>query len=142
MKQIFKSQNNMKQEIQIPPEQSEDTLREAAEALFRHPKLNEACHHACRDRGLRAKILSDPMELLGSRGIDIPPELTIEFFEPPSRDLPISDWVPFIIELTNCRTVWVRECDDGVPRTCKLKNETFCLGFRVYPNRLRAGPVR
>jgi hypothetical protein len=126
----------MKQFEQKPP-----NLRETAEALSRDPKLIEVCRHAFRDPDLRAKVLSDPMDLLRSRELDIPPELTIEFFEPPSRDLPISDWVPFIVELTTCRTVWVRECDDGVPRTCKLKNETLCLGFRLYPNPIQPGPI-
>ena len=106
-------------------EQSAAKLRETAEALSRDPKLIDLCRHASRDRGLRARILRDPIELLRSREMDIPPELTIEFFEPPSRDLPISDWVPFILELTTCRTVWVRECDDGVPRKCTLNSETL-----------------
>jgi hypothetical protein len=131
----------MKQETLISPEQSVEKLRETAEALSRHPKLIEACRHASRDRDLRAKMLSDPVDLLRSRELDIPPELTIEFFEPPSRDLPISDWVPFILELTSCRTVWVRDCDDGVPRKCTLKNETLCLGFRLYPNPIQPGPL-
>ena len=121
-------------EDKIPPEQKTDKLRETAEALFRDPKLIDVCRHASRDHCLRAKMLTDPVGLLGSREIDIPPELTIEFFEPPSRHLPISDWVPFILELTTCRTVWVRECDDGVARKCALNGETLCLGFRLYPN--------
>jgi hypothetical protein len=73
--------------------------------------------------------------------MDIPPELTIELFEPPLRELPISDWAPFILELTTSRTLWVRECDDGVPRKCTLKNETLCLGFRLYPNPVRPGRI-
>ena len=122
-------------------EQKVAKLRETAEVLSRDPKLIDLCRHASRDRGLRSRILSDPIELLRSREMDVPPEFTIEFFEPSSRDLPISDWVPFVIEFTNCRTVWVRECDDGVPRKCTLKNETLCLGFRVYPNRVQPGPI-
>ena len=84
-------------------QQSAAKLRETAEALSRDPKLIDLCRHASRDRGLRARILSDPIELLRSREMDIPPELTIEFFEPPSRDLPISDWVPFILESQTMR---------------------------------------
>ena len=122
-------------------EQSAAKLREIAEALSRDPKLIDLCRHASRDRGLRARILSDPIELLRSREMDIPAELTIEFFEPPSRDLPISDWVPFILELTTCRTVWVRECDDGVHRKCALNSETLCLGFRLYPNPSQPEPI-
>ena len=122
-------------------EQSAAKLRETAEALSRDPKLIDLCRHASRDRALRARILGDPIELLRSREMDIPPELTIEFFEPPSRDLPISDWVPFILELTTCRTVWVRECDDGVPRKCTLNSETLCLGVRLYPNPIQPRPV-
>ena len=129
-------QNNMKQF-----EQSAAKLHETADALSRDPRLIDLCRHASRDRGLRAKVLSDPIELLRSREMDVPPELTIEFFEPPSRDLPISDWVPFILELTTCRTVWVRECDDGVPRKCTLNSETLCLGFRLYPNPTQPGPI-
>ena len=122
-------------------EQSAAKLRETAEALSRDPKLIDLCRHASRDRDLRARILRDPIELLRSREMDIPPELTIEFFEPPSRDLPISDWVPFILELTTCRTVWVRECDDSVPRKCTLNSETLCLGVRLYPNPTQPGPI-
>ena len=122
-------------------EQSAAKLRETAQALSRHPTLIEVSRHASRDRDLRARILRDPIEPLRSREMDIPPELTIEFFEPPSRDLPISDWVPFILELTTCRTVWVRECDGGAPRKCTLKNETLCLGFRLYPNPIQPGPI-
>jgi hypothetical protein len=131
----------MKKEILTAPKQSAEKLRQAADTLSRQPKLIEVCHHASLDRGLRAKMLNNSMELLRSRGMDIPPEFTIEFFEPPSRELPVSDWVPFVIEFINCRNVWVRECDDGVPRTCKLKNETLCLGFRIYPNAIPRGPV-
>lgn len=131
----------MKQETPIASEQTADKIRETAEALFRDPRLIEVCRHASRDRDIRAKILGDPMELLRSREMDIPPEFTIEFFEPPSRDLPISDGVPFILELTTCRTVWVREYDNAVPRTCTLKNETLCLGFRLYPNLIQPRPA-
>ena len=131
----------MKQETLIPAEQSADKLRTAAHALSHHPKLMGVCHDGCLDRDLRTKLLRDPMEVLRSRGMDIPPEFVIEFFEPPSRDLPISDWVPFILELTTCRTVWVRECDDGVPRKCTLNSETLCLGVRLYPNVTQPGPI-
>src|SRR5438552_18889767 len=122
-------------------EQSAAKLHETADALSRDPRLIDLCRHASRDRGLRARILSDPIEQLRSRKMDIPPELTIEFFEPPSRDLPILDWVPFILELTTCRTVWVRECDDGVPQKCTLNSETLCLGVRLYPNPIQPGPI-
>src|SRR5262249_41512826 len=122
-------------------EQSAAKLRETAETLFRDPKLIDVCRHASRDRALRTRILRDPIELLRSRGMDIPPEFVIEFFEPPSRNLPITDWVPFILELTTCRTVWVRECDDGVPRKCTLNSEALCLGFRLYPNPTQPGCI-
>ena len=59
-------QNNMKQS-----EQNAAKLRETAEALSRDPKLIDLCRHASRDRGLRARILRDPIELLRSREMDI-----------------------------------------------------------------------
>src|SRR5206468_11308298 len=111
-------------------EQSAAKLRETSEALSPDPKLIDRCRHASRDRALRARILGDPIELLRSRQMDIPPELTIEFFEPPSRELRISNRVPFILELTNCRTVWIRECDDSV-LTWFFKNITS-IRFRHW----------
>ena len=131
----------MKQQTFIAPEQSVDKLRQAADALSRHPKLIEVCLHASQDRDLRAKMLNDPTELLGSSGIDIPPELTIEFFEHPPRYLPFPDWTPFVFELTNCRTYWIRECDDSTPPICLPKEESVCFGFRLYPNLVQPGPV-
>jgi hypothetical protein len=117
------------------PEQSIDTLRETADALSRDPKLMQVLGDACLNPEVHAQALKDPMGLLGSRGMSIPPQFAIEFFEPPSRlDPYFRNWSPFVFELTNCRTVWVREWDGSEYIAPRYKSETLCLGFRLYPN--------
>ena len=89
-------------------------------------------------------MLNDPTELLGSSGLHIPPELTIEFLRaPPPRYLPFPDWTPFVFDKnsTNCRTYWIRECDDNTPPICLPKEESVCFGFRIDRNLVQPAPV-
>lgn len=116
-------------------------LRARAEELSRHPKLMSACHDACFDEQLHDKAIRDPMAFLHSQGITVPGGLTVEFFKRPPRYLPPPDWTPFIFELINCRTYWLRECDDSEPPKCKFGEVEICFGFRVYPNPVQPGPV-
>ena len=125
----------------IAPEKSIDSLREAADALARNLKLVQVHRDACHNPDIRARALKDPRELLRSREIIVEPGLVIEFFEPPSTDLPFWDWIPFILEFTNCRTVWVPDCDESAPPLCRLRSETICLGYRIYPNPIQPGPI-
>src|SRR5262249_40611647 len=134
----------MKEETLLASEKSIDSLRENAERLARDPRLIQICHDSHRNRDLRAEALRGPMDLLRSRGINISPEFTIEFFEPPAEDLPVSDWIPFFLELTNCRTLWVRDCDDSSPPLCRLKRGNILPRIPGYSeSRTRAcRPIR
>jgi hypothetical protein len=129
-----KLRTTMKPKNPIESAQSTDKLRIRADALSRSPRLIQVCQSACFDEDVRAKALNDPMAFLGSRGIKIPPGITVEFFEYPPKYLPFPDWTPFIFEFTNCRTYWLKECDDSEPPKCLLKEVTICFGFRLYAN--------
>lgn len=123
----------MQQETPIAPEQTANRLRKTAEALFRDPKLIEVCRHAYRDRGLRAKLLNDPTELLRSREMNIPSEFTIEFFEPPCRGSPDLRLGAIHSRAYHLPHRIGERCDNGVTQKCTLRNETLCCGFRLYP---------
>lgn len=127
----------MKQKNILASAQSNDELRTKAEALSRNPRLIQVCRDACFDKEIQAKALNDPMAFLASRGIKIPQGLTVDFFERPPRYLPFPDWTPFVFEFTNCRTYWVRECDDSIPPKCLPKEAAICFGFRLYTNPVR-----
>ena len=118
-----------------------DRLRSEAHAISHDPRLLRVCHDASFDRAIHAKALSDPSGLLDSREMKIPGGITVEFFEHPPRYLPFPDWTPFVFEFTNCRTYWIRECDDSTPPICLPKEESVCFGFRLYPNLVQPGPV-
>jgi hypothetical protein len=119
-------------------------LRKQAEALAGKPELFQALGAACLDPARHAAALAKPLALLKKAGISLPEGLAFELFEQPPRYLPFPDWTPWVIELTQCRTVWVLECDDAPAadgtRKCKLSEEKFCLGYRIYPRPWPRGP--
>jgi hypothetical protein len=120
-------------------------LRKQAEALAGRPELVQALGAACLDPARRAAALAKPLVLLRKAGLSLPDGLAFELFEHPPRYLPFPDWAPFVIELTQCRTVWVLECEDtpsaeGEVRKCKLSEEELCLGFRIFPRPWPRGP--
>jgi hypothetical protein len=117
-----------------------EKLRTQADALSRNPVLVKACHEACHDKQLQERAVHDPMNFLRTLNIPVPKELTLEFFERPPRYLPFPDWTPFLFELTNCHTYWLRECDNSEPPKCEFKEVEVCFGFRIYPNPVWPGP--
>jgi len=122
-----------------------DRLQKQAESLARQPRLLESMERACHDAKFRASAIADPRQFLLGNGLELPPGLALDLFEQPPRFLPFPDWTPFVIELTQCRTFWVIECDDSPPkigeqRKCTLKEQRVCFGFRIYPQPWPRGP--
>ena len=77
--------------------------------------------------------IKDPVGFFASHGVKIPPSLEVEIADREPRTLPGPEWFPFVLEFFNCRTYWVRECDDQSPPLCKWRQESVCFGFRIYP---------
>lgn len=119
-------------------------LRKQAEALAGKPELFRALGAACLDPARHAAALAKPLTLLRKAGLTLPEGLAFELFERAPRYLPFPEWTPWVIELTQCRTVWALECDDAPAadgtRKCKLVEETLCLGFRIYARPWPRGP--
>jgi hypothetical protein len=120
-------------------------LRKEAENFSRQPLLMEALQRTCEDPRKRSSAISDPKDFLLGNGLNLPDGLAFELFDQPPRYLPFPDWTPFVIELSQCRTFWVIECDDspqaiGMQRKCNLKEEHVCFGYRIYPQPWPNGP--
>jgi hypothetical protein len=110
-----------------------ELLRARAASFAASPRTQAAMHVALTDRKAGLKALQNPIAFFASNGAKIPPGFTIEVFERPPRSLPGPDWFPFVLEFFNCRTYWVRVCDDSTPPRCTWQEESVCLGFRLRP---------
>ena len=110
-----------------------EVLRERAASFAVSPRMQAAVQIALSDREARLIALQDPIAFFASKGAKIPLGLTIETLERPLRSLPTPDWFPFVLEFFNCRTYWVRVCDDSSPPRCTWREESVCFGFRLQP---------
>jgi hypothetical protein len=121
-----------------------DLLRQAR-TFTEDPRFVGALGGAGLDPDRRARALKDPASFLKEAGLTLPDGLALDLFEHPPRHFPIPDWYPFMIELINCRTVYVHECEDDpnspTGRSCKVNQYELCLGYRVYPYRWPRGPI-
>jgi hypothetical protein len=79
---------------------------------------------------------ADARRFLARRGIELPEGLTVRTIPWPGAGRPTPDWDPFVVQLTMCRTVWVRD-----PETHMLRREQICRGFEIVPNPLPGGPI-
>ena len=108
-------------------------LRDRAEKFATEPRTVAAIQGGLTKPEQIRSAMKDPAGFLASYGVKIPQSLEVEFADREPRTLPGPDWFPFIFEFFNCRTYWVRECDDQVPPLCKFRQESVCFGFRIYP---------
>ena len=119
-------------------------LRKLGKAFSSQPKFTLALHGLGLDARRQAAAIANPDAFLRKAGLRLPEGLGFELFEHPPRFFPVPDWVPWILELTSCRTYWVEECDDTPTvsglRKCELRQEEVCFGFRIYPRPWPRGP--
>jgi hypothetical protein len=121
----------------MPPNPEElAALRGRAEKFAAAPRMTAAVHAALDNPDDVRTAIKDPAGFLKSHGVRVPPSLDVEFYDREPRTLPGPDWFPFVLEFFNCRTYYVRDCDDQAPPLCKWREESVCFGFRVYPRRI------
>jgi len=110
-----------------------EVLRDRAEKFATDAKTVAAVQAALvRPEQIRS-AMKDPESFLGSHGVKIPASLEVEFLDREPRTLPGPEWFPFVFEFFNCRTYWVRVCDNQAPPLCRWRQESVCFGFRIYP---------
>ena len=122
-------------------EPREDRLRLAADKFVAAPKVWACMQKATADADAFARAQKDPEAFFAAQGAKVPKGLMLEAFVHPPRQLPGPDWTPFFIELSACRSWWVRVCDDSEPPKCEFRQESVCFGFRIRPRFLPWGPV-
>jgi hypothetical protein len=119
-------------------------LRKLGDGFSTDPKFTGALNSLSLDPKRRLAAIKDPEGFLSEAGLKLPEGLGFDLFDHPPRFMPFPDWFPWLIELTSCRTVYVRECDDtpgiGGLRNCKFEERQLCLGFRIYPRPWPRGP--
>ena len=108
-------------------------LRGRAEKFATSPRTTAALQAALANPDDIRTAIKDPAGFLNSHGVRVPPSLDVEFYDREPRTLPGPDWFPFVLEFFNCRTYYVRDCDDQAPPLCKWREESVCFGFRIYP---------
>ena len=108
-------------------------LRSRAEKFATASRTTAALQAALADPDDIRTAIEDPAGFLNSHGVRVPPSLDVEFYDREPRTLPGPDWFPFVLEFFNCRTYYVRVCDDQAPPLCKWREESACFGFRIYP---------
>jgi len=119
-----------------------DGMRRKAEQFAADARTQSAMQDALGNRRAAAEAIEDPIAFLSGRGATLPDGLTIEAFDRTPRTIPGPDFVPFLIELVNCRTYWVRECQDTVDGVkCTWKEQAVCFGIRILPRFLPPFPV-
>ncbi|HSB88250.1 MAG TPA: hypothetical protein VLD86_18185 [Ilumatobacteraceae bacterium] len=118
----------------MPPSSEElAALRDRAEKFATSPRTVAAVHAALADPEIIRGAINDPIGFFKEHGVRVPPSFDIEISDRELRTLPGPDWFPFVLEFFNCRTYYVRVCDDQAPPLCKWREESVCFGFRVYP---------
>ena len=90
-----------------------DSLSKAAANFAANARTQSAIQNALGDRKAAAIALENPSAFFASKGVKIPKRLTIGAFDHPLRSVPVPDRFPWIIEFFNCRTYFVRECDNS-----------------------------
>jgi hypothetical protein len=108
-------------------------VRDRAEKFATDAKTVAAVQAALARPDQIPSAIKDPERFFASHGVKIPPSLEVEVADRELRTLPGPEWFPFVIEFFNCRTYWVRKCDNQAPPLCKWIQETVCFGFRIYP---------
>lgn len=108
-------------------------LQGRAEKFATAPRTTAALQAALANPDDIQTAIKDPAGFLNSHGVRVPPSLDVEFYDREPRTLPGPDWFPFVLEFFNCRTYYVRVCDDQAPPLCKWREESVCFGFRIYP---------
>jgi hypothetical protein len=117
-----------------PPNSEElAALRDRAEKFATAPRTTAALQAALANPDDIRTAIKDPAGFLNGHGVRVPRSLDVEFFDREPRTLPGPDWFPFVLEFFNCRTYYVRVCDDQAPPLCKWREESVCFGFRIYP---------
>lgn len=117
------------------------SLRRRAERLAAGTRTWAAIQEATSSRELLVSARRNPESFFAARGVKLPKGLMLEGFAHPPRHLPGPDWTPFVIELSACRTFWVRVCDDSEPPKCEFRQETVCFGLRIRPRFPWVGPI-
>jgi len=110
-----------------------EVVRDRAEKFATATKTVRAVQSALTAPEQIRAAIKDPVRFLASHGVKIPPSLEVEFADGEPRTLPGPEWFPFVLEFFNCRTYWVRKCDNQAPPLCKWSEESVCFGFRIYP---------
>jgi hypothetical protein len=108
-------------------------VRDRAEKFATAPRTVAAVQAALARPDQIRSAIKDPVSFFASHGVKIPPSLEVELADREPRTLPGPEWFPFVLEFFNCRTYWVRDCDDQAPPLCKWRQESVCFGFRIYP---------
>jgi hypothetical protein len=113
----------------------------AAEKFANGAKTWATIQKVTSSRDAFVSVQKDPEAFFAAQGAKLPKGLMLEVFAHPPRQLPGPDWTPFVIELSACRTFWVRVCDDSTPPKCEFRQETVCFGIRVRPRFPPMGPI-
>jgi hypothetical protein len=119
----------------------EMTAREdQAAKLAESPEMADAFAELSKNPDLRGEAERDPAGFLGSRGVDVPKGLAINFLPPPKRGKPVPDYQFFTIRLTRCRKYWVSTKDEE-GRITGYEQVEVCFGFEFFPHPLPGGPI-
>ena len=117
-----------------PSNQQEwEAVRERAEKFASGSRTIAAIQAALAAPERLPAAMKDPKAFFTSHGVKIPSSLEVEVFDREPRTLPGPEWFPFVLEFFNCRTLWVRECDDSSPPLCRWREQGVCFGLRIFP---------
>ena len=105
-----------------------DERTEAVPLHFIRGQVGELPGRIASDPDFERRFGEDPRVLFQEHGIDIPDELDVRLVtrRRATTFKPGPDFMPFTIELSNCRTFWVSDEPGGTPTL-----QTVCFGFRV-----------
>jgi hypothetical protein len=82
------------------------------------------------------RAVADTRKFLERRGVRVPRGLDVKFGRVPGLDRPVPDYEFFTIQLTRCRTYWVKKKDGP-----GFQQVQVCLGFQIVPHPLPGGPI-
>ena len=114
-----------------PEMEIDERLVEKAEAFAISGEVLRAWASLNRSEDWDSETL---LEHLRSYGVKLPGELTVRPLDLGGKPGP--DFVPWTIRLSRCRTYYVRDEPDQIPR-----EHTVCFGFEIVQSGFPGGPI-
>lgn len=119
----------------IPSSSQLAALEKRALRLSENADFLGAFSAATRSKKTWDRAVADTAAFLERRGVKVPRGLKVTFGRVPGLERPVPDYEFFTIQLTRCRSFWVKKDGPGFEKV------EVCFGIQIVPLPLPGGPI-